>query len=83
MRRNTAEMCTSNQDVNVFGVTVGDGQHLQISLAEVKAKSTFDALYATFQEVAPNDAKAWLEDNGAVLVTDEPITQMITAVSAS
>jgi hypothetical protein len=83
MRRDTAEKCTSTQDTNVFGVALGDGQYLQISLAEVKAKSTFDALYAIFQDVAPGDAKAWLEENGAVLVMDQPITQMITAVCTS
>jgi hypothetical protein len=52
MRRDTAEKCTSTQDVNVFGVTVGDRQYLQISLAEVKARSIFNALYANFRDVA-------------------------------
>jgi hypothetical protein len=81
MRRNTAEHCTSTQDTNVFGFALGDGKSLQIGLAQVKDKSTFDTLHAAFEDVAPGDAKAWLEENGAVLVTDQPIAQMITVVS--
>lgn len=66
----------------MFGVALGDGQYLQISLVEIKDKSTFDALHATFEDVAPGDAKAWLEENGAVLVKDQAITQTVIAVSA-
>jgi hypothetical protein len=83
MRRNTAEKCTSTQDTDMFGFALGDGQYLQIPLADVKAKSTFDALHATFEDVAPGDAKAWLEENGAVLVKDQAITQTVVAVSTS
>lgn len=83
MRRDTAEKCTSTQAANVFGIAVGDGQYLQIGASEVKARTTFDALHATFQDLAPADAKAWLEENGAVLVKDNEITQTIVAVSTS
>jgi hypothetical protein len=83
MRRDTAEKCTTTQEANVFGVAVADGQFLQISHAEVKGKSTFDALHAAFQEVAEGDAKTWLEKNGAVVVTDKVVTQTVQAVSQS
>jgi hypothetical protein len=83
MHRETVPKCISTQDTNAFGFAVGDGRYLQISLAGVKDKSTFDALYAVFQTVAPGDAMVWLEENGAVLVTDGAITQTITVVGIS
>ena len=83
MRDDTAGKCTSAQEIDMFGVDLGHGQYLQISLSEVKSKSRFDALHADFQDVAPGDAKAWLEKNSAVLVADQLITQTVIAVSTS
>lgn len=77
------QKCTSHQEADVFGVTIGNGQHLMISQDEAKAHSTsLTELHEAFQKVAPADAKAWLLQNGAVVVSDAgPITQTIKAVS--
>lgn len=74
---------TSTQEVNVFGTTIGDGQCLMINKDAAKARSTsFAELYKAFQKVAPADAKAWLLQNGAVVVPDGgPITETIIVVS--
>ncbi|KAJ4366858.1 hypothetical protein N0V83_007386 [Neocucurbitaria cava] len=73
------QKCTPHQEANVFGVTIGDGQHLMISQNEAKARSTsFTKLHEDFQTVAPADAKAWLLQNGAVVVSGAgPITQTV------
>ena len=85
MSRASAEeqKCTSSQEVNVFGVTIGDGQHLMIGQNEAKARSaSFTELHEAFQKVAPADAEAWLLQNGAVVVSDAgPITQTVKVVS--
>jgi hypothetical protein len=85
MSRASAEeqKCTSSQAIDVFGVTIGDGQHLVIGHDEVKARSaSFTELHEAFKKVAPADAEAWLLQNGAVVVSDGgPITQTIKVVS--
>lgn len=84
MSRASAEeqKCTSSQATNVFGVTIGNGQHLKIGQDEANARSaSFTELHEAFQKVAPADAEAWLLQNGAVVVSDGPITQTIKAVS--
>lgn len=85
MSRASAEeqKCTSSQAIDVFGVTIGDGQHLMIGHSEVKARSaSFTELHEAFKKVAPADAEAWLLQNGAVVISDGgPITQTIKVVS--
>jgi hypothetical protein len=85
MSRDSAEeqKCTSTQEFNVFGVTLGGGQHLKIGHDEANARSaSFDELHEAFKKVAPADAEAWLLKNGAVVVSDDgPITQTIKVVS--
>lgn len=74
-----AQKCTSRQGLDVFGVTIGDDQHLVIGYNESKARSTsFTELHKAFEKVAPADAEAWLLQNGAVVVSDGgPFTPMI------
>ena len=76
------QKCTSSQEFNVFGVTIGNGQHLKIGQDEAKARSaSFTELHEAFKKVAPADAEAWLLQNGAVVVSDSgPITQTIKVV---
>jgi hypothetical protein len=85
MSRASAEeqKCTSSQAIDVFGIRIGDGQHLIISHDAVKARSaSFTELHEAFKKVAPADAEAWLLQNGAVAVPDGgPITQIIRVVS--
>jgi hypothetical protein len=85
MSRASAEEqeCTSSQAINVFGITIGNGQHLKIGQDEANARSaSFTELHEAFQKVAPADAEAWLLQNGAVVVSDGgPITQTIKVVS--
>lgn len=73
---------TSSQQANVFGITLANGQHLQIGEDEAKARSaSFTELHKAFQNVAPDDAEAWLRENGAVVVSDGPITETVIVVS--
>ena len=85
MSRASAEeqKCTSSQAIDVFGITIGNGQHLEIGQEEAKARSaSFTELHEAFKKVAPADAEAWLLQNGAVVVSDgDPITQTIKVVS--
>lgn len=77
------QTCTSNQAINIFGIGIGNGQLLQIGHDEAKARSaSFTELHEAFKRVAPADAKAWLLQNGAVVVLDGgPVTQTIRVVS--
>jgi hypothetical protein len=85
MSRASAEeqKCTSSQAFDIFGVAIGNGQCLQISQDVAKARSaSFTELHEAFQKVAPADTKAWLLQNGAVVVSGGgPITQTIKVVS--
>ncbi|KAI1670829.1 hypothetical protein Ptr902_08170 [Pyrenophora tritici-repentis] len=85
MSRASAEeqKCTLSQEFNVFGVTIGDGQHLMIGHNEAKARSaSFTELHEAFKKVAPADAKAWLLQNGAVVVSDDGLITQIIKVNA-
>lgn len=76
--------CTSTQEANVIGITVGDGRHWQISMSDkLEEKSAFYDLKAAFDEVDADKALEWLKENGAVLVTEESIIQTVEGSGSS